>query len=65
MQGAAKKRGRSAGGKPPAPKKVRKKAQGSKTAKAKKWDSVSQFIVYDTKCYYQSLGGLIIVLLET
>ncbi|KAF7816595.1 DNA-binding protein BIN4 [Senna tora] len=34
--GAAKKRGRSAGGKPPAPKKTRKKAPASKKTKAKK-----------------------------
>ncbi|KAI9102091.1 hypothetical protein K1719_023601 [Acacia pycnantha] len=34
--GTAKKRGRTAGGKPPAPKKIRKKAQGSKKTKAKK-----------------------------
>ncbi|XP_028795770.1 DNA-binding protein BIN4-like [Neltuma alba] len=34
--GNAKKRGRSAGGKPPAPKKIRKKAQGSKKAKTKR-----------------------------
>jgi hypothetical protein len=36
MQGIARKRGKTAGGKPQAPKRVRKKTQVSKKAKTKK-----------------------------